>query len=166
MNYIISFIFGALIIGFVIYIYATALQWIHKLEETQCKCSEDFKRDYMKYYIYIYFANIIFIAISLVFISLYTFLINKKSGDVAMNYFTKIYKIIQFVMPILMIINIVFSIMYIYNLKQIDCKCSEDTRREVYYIWNIISAVIIGINILFIVAMGIFMLFITRKIKK
>lgn len=161
------YIFGFIILAIIItafVIYGMALQWIHKLEETNCKCSEDFKRDYMKYYIYIYFANIAFIVVSIIFITLYTFF-NKKGGEKTMSFFKVIYKIIKFIIGILGIINIIFSIMYIYNLKQIDCKCSEDTRREVYYIWNIIGAAIIGINILFIISIAIFGIFLFNKKK-
>lgn len=160
-KYILGFIIFAVIVS-VFTIYTLALQWIHKLEETNCKCSEDFKRDYMKYYIYIYFANVAFIIISIIFVTIFSFY-NKKGGEKSFNFLKIIYNIIKFIIGILGIINIIFSIMYIYNLKQIDCKCSEDIRREVYYIWNIIGAAIIGINILFIITMFIFGIFLLNK---
>ncbi len=160
---IIAIIILLIIIAIVITINALALQWIYKLEQTNCKCSEDFKRDFMKYYIWIYFANIIFIFVSFISAALYVILIGKKSSSIILSILTGIYNIIKFIFPILSIINVIFSIMYIYNLKQIDCKCSEDIRREVYYIWNIISAAILGLNILFIIIMFVSILFMARK---
>lgn len=128
-----------------IIIYVFTLQWINRLETTKCKCSEDFKRDFIKYYIYIYFANIAF----MIFASLAFFILG-LSGTSAKKLFASsaFIAFIQICVSILSIINIIFSIMYIYNLKKTECKCSEGMEREVYYIWNIIGAAMIGMSFL------------------
>ena len=96
--------FALVLIGLIVVtlvIYGMALEWIMKLETTNCKCSEDFKRDYIKYYLYIYFANLAFIIISSVMSMIYIWLVGKKSGMVFVGFLQVIYKIIQFFIPFL-----------------------------------------------------------------
>jgi hypothetical protein len=118
---------------FILGISVMALSWINKLEETMCKCSEDYKRDYIKYYLYVYILFLLLtIAISYV-----------KLGKTA----KQIMKFVNVVMIIGLILNTIFAIMYINDLR--NCKCSEDIRRDIYYYLNIIyiSFVALGLSI-------------------
>jgi hypothetical protein len=128
------------------------LTWIHKLEDTVCKCSVDFKRDYIKYYLYAYivFYTLWFFAILYM---MYFFYLN---NILANGLISLVLTLMQTFLPIFSILNIVFSIMYIWHLKEIDCKCSEDIRREIYYILNWISIgfIIMAIIIILFVAIG------------
>ena len=106
-----------------------ALTWIHKLEEISCKCSEDFKRDYIKYFLYIYIGLYTVAAFSSILqLSGYRYKIN-----------TTLFKIFKIIFYIASLLNSIFAIIYIYRLKEIDCKCSEDVRREIYYVLNWIT---------------------------
>jgi hypothetical protein len=138
------------------------LTWIHKLEDTVCKCSIDFKRDYIKYYLYVYivFYTLWFFAIIYM---IYFFNLNNifANGLVSLTL-----TLMQTLLPIFSILNIIFSIMYIWHLKEIDCKCSEDIRREIYYILNWISVgfIIMAVIIILFAAIG-GMLFMGRLVK-
>ena len=118
---------------FILGISVMALSWINKLEETLCKCSEDYKRDYIKYYLYVY---ILFLLLTIAFAYV-------KLGKTA----KKIMNFVNVIMIIGLILNTIFAIMYINDLR--NCKCSEDIRRDIYYYLNIIyiSFVALGASI-------------------
>jgi len=155
---IVSFYIIAL--TFVVTISILALNWIYNLEKIKCKCSKDWKRDFIKYYIYIYLVFIIVSVISFFIILVYPKIIT--------SVYMKVFSIIKNVVGLLTLINIVISIIYIYNLKKENCICSEDIAREIYYIWNIISAsvnlFVIFLFILFFIIMGIFLAFAKSKL--
>lgn len=129
-----------------------ALTWIHKLEDTLCNCSVDFKRDYIKYYLYIY----VILYTLWVFAIIYMIYFFKVTNIFAIGLISFIATLMQTLLPIFSILNIIFSIMYIWHLKEIDCKCSEDIRREIYYILNWISVgfIIMAVIIILFVAIG------------
>ena len=111
-----------------------ALFWIDKLEKTNCACSDNWERQYMKGYLYFIIA-FVFINIILTIIlrmNIYT-IINNIFG-----------KIVLFVVIYLLIFAglsyTVITIDYITKLKNMDCKCSEDIKREVTYIFQITIA--------------------------
>lgn len=118
---------------FILGISVMALSWINKLEETMCKCSEDYKRDYIKYYLYVYILFLL-LTIAIAYV---------KLGKTA----KQIMKFVNVVMIIGLILNTIFAIMYINDLR--NCKCSEDIRRDIYYYLNIIyiSFVALGLSI-------------------
>lgn len=125
----------------VIVIYSITLRWIDKLEKTNCKCSEDYKRDYIKYYLYVYLALVGLNILFMIFFS--------NANSKILKSFKPLIMAKKYIMPIFTIINMIFSIMYITKLKELDCKCSEDIIREVYYYWNIIMIAITAITLLF-----------------
>lgn len=126
MGYFMDVLFVLIVFSIAVGISLVALTWIHKLEEISCKCSEDFKRNYIKYFLYIYIGLYVVIALSSIFkLSGYYYKINKTLFNVFKNIFY-----------IAGILNSIFAVMYIYKLKEIDCKCSEDVRREIYYVLN------------------------------
>ena len=157
--WIIPFIINLLIFVTGVAVYAMTLEWIHKLEVTKCKCSEDYKRDFIKYFLYFYLVFLGLNIVVLIFSVIYgfytvfspTFKVNKWIMAIG-NILQVLWQLVTFVSPYLFIVNVIFSIMYITQLKEfhksLSCECSEDIRREIYYYWNIISATLIGIMIL------------------
>ena len=157
--WVIPFIINLLIFATGVAVYSMTLQWINQLEISNCKCSEDYKRDFIKYFLYFYLIflalNIIAFIISIIY-GVYTafapaFKVNKYVAMIG-NFIQGIWQFIEFLTPYLFIVNVVFSIMYITKLKDfhktLSCECSEDVRREIYYYWNLISAGIIGLSLL------------------
>jgi hypothetical protein len=153
MNYIILSILllSIILIAPVIVIYSMTLKWIDKLEKTKCSCSNDYKRDYIKYYLYIYLA---FVGLNILLIILFAIFVNNANAKI-LKLFRPFIMIKKFIMPFFAIINIIFSIMYIHKLKELDCSCSEDIIREIYYYWNIIMVAIVVIILLFSIVNGI-----------
>lgn len=126
MGYFMSVLFILFALSIAVGLSLVALSWIHKLEEISCKCSEDFKRDYIKYFLYIYIGLFAVAAFSSILqLSGYRYKIN-----------TTVFKIFKNIFYIASLLNSIFAIIYIYRLKEIDCKCSEDVRRDIYYVLN------------------------------
>lgn len=158
MNYVFlsTIFFSIFLIIPVIVIYSITLRWIDKLEKTKCKCSEDYKRDYIKYYLYVYLALVGLNILFMIFFS--------NANSKILKSFKPLIMAKKYIMPIFTIINMVFSIMYITKLKELDCKCSEDIIREVYYYWNIIMIAITTITLLFpLLIVGIQSLYLYSK---
>lgn len=132
------------IINFVINVYA--LLWIYKLEEISCKCSENWKRDYIKYFLYAYF--IMFVIQIIIYLATGTGLQNQNS--------TWIY-VIMLIYQMFAFICIFVAIFYIDELKKQQCTCSEDIRREVYYYYNIIRLAFIGLALLIMILTLLFL---------
>ena len=132
---------GALIIN----IYA--LNWINKLENIpECKCSNNWMRSYLKYYLYI----IIPFIIILLLLHIYLYSNNLTQRSLYNNPLFSIYQIFHWFVNIAGLINVVISIIFINKLKELNCECSEDVRRDIYYIYNIVLASFICISILMV----------------
>lgn len=121
-------VFELIIIIIGITINFMALQWILKLEQISCKCSENWKRDYIKYVLYGWFIYIL-LPIAM---KLYGIFMGDKVS------IPKIFDIITLIFGFFFIVNVIISIMYISELKETNCSCSEDVRRETYYYYQII----------------------------
>lgn len=137
-------ILSTLMFAFSIGISIMVLTWIDKLEKTACKCSEDFKREYIKYYLYSYIALYTLMYLITMYMIFYDMTVVKYSFVMV---FVSIFK---YIVPVFAIINTIFSIMYIWKLKEIDCKCSEDIRREIYYVLNWINVGFLGLTIVLV----------------
>jgi hypothetical protein len=137
---IFSMIFGitALIIN------VNAILWVYKLEAIpECKCSDNWMRTYVKYYLLV----VIPFMIVMLLIQLYLYSTGLGHNDITSSLYTMFrmfYGLVNFVG----FINIIITIIFINRLKEINCECSEDVRREIYFIYNIILASFIGITIL------------------
>jgi len=133
-----------------------AFLWISKLEKINCDCSNNYMRNYIKYFLYFMIPVLIIQLCLAIFVTIIVFYmkinnITSISKLYNLNYIS--YKAIQFLMIIVFYITILFTICYIINvyfviiyinrLKELNCECSEDIRREVYWIYNIIMASII-----------------------
>jgi hypothetical protein len=148
-----STIFSTILNIAVLFINIYAINWIHKLEDIpECKCSNNWMRTYIKYYLYI----IIPFSIIMLLVNIYLSFNNLStiSGKVnlykSMNtsVFFDIYLFFVAIVSIAAFINMIISIIFINKLKEINCECSEDVRREIYYIYNIVLASFICIGIL------------------
>ena len=123
----------------------SAILWIYKLENIDCKCSNNWMRIYIKYYLLI----IIPIMVITLFINVYLYFNNLEYSDIKSNLLSLYFFIIGG-FNIFGFLNIIISIIFINKLKEINCDCSEDIKREVYYIYNIIMASLICLTILMI----------------
>ncbi|WP_396189852.1 hypothetical protein [Flavobacterium sp.] len=120
----------------VIVINIFALMWIHHLEEIACKCSENWKRDYIKYFLYVFFAMVIFRMIAILFTGRSLLQQNMLLSSIMFLYYA------------FSLVNMFIAIIYINELKNINCECSEDIRREVYFYYNIVRLALFGIMLL------------------
>ena len=116
---------------------------IYKLENIDCKCSNNWMRLYIKYYLLL----IIPVISTTLLINVYLYFNNLVYSDITNSLFT-FYRLFAGFVTIIGLINIFISIIFINRLKEINCECSEDIKREVYYIYNIVLASIICIIIL------------------
>lgn len=107
-----------------------ALLWIEKLEKINCKCSEHWKRTYIKKYIYFI---LLLNAVSLISIIIFGI---KLSKFIKENFGRVIFHLFQIGLSIASILNIIYTITYIDELKKENCICSEDIKRELYYYYN------------------------------
>ena len=123
----------------------SAILWIYKLENIDCKCSNNWMRIYIKYYLHV----ILPIMVISLFIHVYLYVNNMVYTDIKSNLLS-LYLFIIGGFNIFGFLNIIISIIFINKLKEINCDCSEDIKREVYYIYNIIMASLICLTILMI----------------
>jgi len=131
------------VLGLIINIFA--IMWIYKLENIDCKCSNNWMRLYIKYYLLLV---IPVICITLL-INVYLYFNNLVYSDITYSLFS-LYRLFAAFVTIMGLINIIISIIFINRLKEINCECSEDIKREVYYIYNIVLASLICITILLV----------------
>ena len=131
------------IIALIINVYA--LVWIMKLEAIpECKCSDNWMRLYIKYFLHVYIP-ILIISIIL-YVYLYSFGLspndlNNNGVFVAFRMFVGIVGLFGFA-------NMIIAIIFINKLKEINCECSEDIKREIYFIYNIVLASFMAVIIL------------------
>jgi hypothetical protein len=149
-------LFAIIVINLVeIVINYMALLWLYKLEEISCKCSQNWKRDYIKYFLYIYFVKTLINL--LVNIYMYVSHIAYKDSN-----FYSYYKYILFIFNIIAFANLIIVIIYIDELKKNNCTCSEDFRREIYWYYNIILLALFVMIYIMMFGMMIYLLMILR----
>lgn len=116
-----------------------ALSWILKLEKIQCKCSENWERDYLKKYLY-------FVVGWVIFSALIAIITEMSIGKFIISTFGMfIGGFVGFILLVIGIAYVIISLDYITKLKDKKCECSEDIRREITYVLNIISVVLYGL---------------------
>lgn len=142
----------------IVIVYTMTLQWIQKLEESKCKCSESSQRDFIKYYLYAYLI-LLGITVVLGFASVFM----EFSKVKWLNALQPFAKFMRMIIATLSFVNMIVSIIYISKLKEIDCKCSEDIRREVYYIWSILSLAVNALFVLFMIVGATWLYFVFYK---
>ena len=148
-----STIFSTILSIAILIINIYAINWIHKLEDIpECKCSNNWMRTYIKYYLYV----IIPFTIIMLLLNFYLSFTNLSTissrvnlyNSVNTSIFFNLYMLFVVIINIAAFINMIISIIFINKLKEINCECSEDVRREIYYIYNVVLASFICIGIL------------------
>ena len=121
-----------------------AILWVYKLEAIpECKCSDNWMRTYVKYYLLV----VIPFMIVMLLINAYLYSVGLGPSDITSGLYT-MFRMFYGLVNFLGFINIIITIIFINRLKEMNCECSEDIRREIYFIYNIILASFIGIVIL------------------
>lgn len=105
-----------------IILFSVFLLYIADLEKNNCVCSEDWKREHIKYH------SILIIGIN----SLLFFLPNMKTY----------YKLIHPIMGLLGIAFIITTLLWIGDLKEEKCKCSENWKRSFMEIYTYIIVIV------------------------
>jgi len=145
-----SEVISIILLIIILLININASMWIAKLETINCACSDNYMRNYIKYFLF-FMIPIIIIQIC-VAIYVYFNVAYVKSANISAT-ILMIIVFLKFVFGIFYIINICIAIIYINRLKELNCECSEDIRREVYWIYNIILAAILCIFILMLIVL-------------
>jgi hypothetical protein len=139
-----TLIFGIILGIIALIINVNAILWVYKLEAIpECKCSDNWMRMYIKYYLLV----VIPIMIITLFINIYLYSNSLGPSDITSSLFV-MYRVFAGFVSFLGFINIIITIIFINRLKEMNCECSEDVRREIYFIYNIILASFIGITLL------------------
>jgi hypothetical protein len=121
-----------------------AILWVYKLEAIpECKCSDNWMRSYVKYYLLV----VIPFMIVMLLINAYLYSVGLGPSDITSSAYT-MFRMFYGLVNFLGFINIIITIIFINRLKEMNCECSEDVRREIYFIYNIVLASFIGITIL------------------
>lgn len=97
-----------------------AIDWLISLEKTDCQCSDDWRRTFMKYYYFLVVINALLIIIG-----------------------TRLPKPYINFMFSLTAVFVAVALSYIYKLRDTECKCSEARQRKLIYIFSIIQAIMI-----------------------
>jgi hypothetical protein len=131
------------IIALIINVYA--LVWIMKLEAIpECKCSDNWMRLYIKYFLHVYIPILI---ISII-LYVYLYLSGLAPKDLNNNGVFVAYRMFVGIVGLFGFANMIIAIVFINKLKEINCECSEDIKREIYFIYNIVLASFMAIIIL------------------
>jgi len=131
------------IIALIINVYA--LVWIMKLEAIpECKCSDNWMRLYIKYFLHVYIPILI---ISII-LYVYLYLSGLAPNDLNNNGVFVAYRMFVGIVGLFGFANMIIAIVFINKLKEINCECSEDVKREIYFIYNIVLASFMAIIIL------------------
>ena len=141
-----SILFG-IVIGIVaIIINVYALVWIMKLEAIpECKCSDNWMRLYIKYFLHVYIPVLIISLLT----NVYLYSNGLAPTDLTSGIFVA-YRAFLGIFGLFLFANMIIAIVFINKLKEMNCECSEDIKREIYFIYNIIMASVIGLSILFV----------------
>jgi hypothetical protein len=105
------------------------INWIDKIEKNKCKCSENYKRDYIKYGWYF--------VIIITIISLIINIINHIFKNIIIDY-----DLLKLIYSLIFTYIIILTILYIYDLKTKKCICSESYSREIAFYYSIMELIL------------------------
>jgi len=115
-----------------IILYFITFSWIVLLEKNKCDCGNNWKRDFIKYYI---LAMILFILICIIYEKLASYSIVPKNFD---NIFDKLW----YILFLSQIIFVTVVFIYIRDLIRNKCKCEESKSREVSSVYSFVDMMI------------------------
>ena len=128
---------------------ALTISWFHKLQEIDCKCSQNWMGEYIKYFLYAYFAMLV---VSLI-VNVYLY-VSQTAYKESQVY--KVFRYVNILFAAFGFANMIIAIIYIEQLRTQKCECSEDVRREVYWYYNIIRLVLVSFMLLIMISAYIF----------
>lgn len=109
--------------------------WIDKLEKSNCKCSEDVRRSYIKnWWIFLISWNTLILGLHLI------------NNNLSNNY---IMKGLLLLISFINLIAVFVSLAYIIKLRRSECTCSAGHGRNILLSYDIIVLLIIGFSLLF-----------------
>ena len=118
------------------------LHYVYNLEVSECGCSEDWKRTFIKYYSGLMILQLILMVVFM----------NKTSLA-----FSMIIRTLVFITTILSLVQLYALFMYTRVLKNKNCECSESWQREFMYYWSMFMIALIVVNIVItVIVMGLF----------
>ena len=113
---------------------AILINYVNRLETTSCKCSEDWRRDYIKFF------SIASIIIHIVDFSL---------GFIATPKSVMIISLILNILLSLGSIVVIYSMLtYSNKLIKTKCECSKSWERQMLYYYSIFVSILIGISVI------------------
>jgi hypothetical protein len=115
----------------ILFLFIYFFVYIYKLEKVDCGCSEDWRRNFLKYY----FAVIIGLVVISMFITPFV------GKIIPENY----YFIIKIIITIINITYIFITFQYIRKLKEEKCKCSEGQARTALEFFNYMQIILVVI---------------------
>lgn len=125
-------IIDVMIVSFIFIYWLLVWSYVTRLEQIGCKCSRDWRREYIRYY-----------AILMLFIMLTSFV-------------TKIHSIaFTFLLIVLNAVFLVAVFQYIHRLKREKCKCSQSVTRDVMEVVNIVQIVLFSLGILLMILVAV-----------
>jgi hypothetical protein len=129
---------GIIIINIINIICASIIiYYLYYLKRINCKCSLNYKRQYIIGF------NIILVLYSLFFIF--------------SKYNVGNFPILGYLITIAEVISVIFTISFVYDLKLQNCKCSVSLLRTIMYILAIITICTWIISLLFIIVTALFL---------
>jgi hypothetical protein len=111
------------------------------MEKENCKCSADWKRTYIKYYL---LSMIIFIIILFVHMLVFN------------NRYENIFEYVKYVFLLSELVFITIVFIYIRDLIKKRCECSNSIARDITLIYTITDGIIIILSLLLASIIGIF----------
>lgn len=101
--------------------------YIYKLEKISCECSEDWRRDYIKYYSLITIVGVVIVAIMYI-------------GNI--TYSTQLFKFLSSIFSIFGLVNIYALFTYSQNIVINNCECSKSWERTFIYYYSMVVIVL------------------------
>lgn len=122
-----------------IVLYFITLSWIVILEKDKCECSQDWRRQFIKYFIIGFYIHIV---LTYIYLN-----INPDKGSILFNFII----IQQFIFYTLQIIYIFVVFSYIRDLIKKRCKCSEMIHRDISYVYSLADIILFVIGVIWYV---------------
>ena len=129
-------------------VYVYFMFYIYMLEKQGCKCSEDWRRDFIKYYLGFMIFMLLFSA----------FFVTYAKSKLKIS--KKVLASIDLVVILLNIVSFIIVFQYIHKLKTESCICSEGAPRTAMEFLNYFNIASVMISIIIIIVFAI-----SRKIK-
>ena len=135
-----------------IVLYFITFSWIIMMEKTNCECSNNWKRTFIKTYVILMILGMILFSILYIthFMNFMTVITTKYSNVI---------NILKYGMFISEIVYIIIVFLYIQDLIKGKCNCSNSLNREITLIYKIVDVIIMILSLIFIFMIGLYQIF-------